>query len=131
MLKTNSKQARENIRTYIMEHFDPSSYDEVNQHPETFEEVARIIWDTFQAEKYYSMEQINRYGLSLQACFIDWCQGLPSILDTCYYYNRPATADVGKILEETPKEMEHYDESVAADLLTRLIFREIQRGIEK
>lgn len=130
MLKTNSKKARENIRVYIMEHFDPSNYN-VNQNPETFSETARIIWNTFQDEKYYSLEQIRERNLSMQSVFVDWCAGLPSILDTCYYYNRPAVADLGAILEETPDEINKYDESRACDLLTRLIYREIFQEVQK
>ena len=89
MLTTNSKQAKENIRAYILEHFDPTGYD-VNQNPATFEEAAKIILTTFEEEKRYSSEYVLYHGLSKQDLFVDWCQGLPSILDTCYYYNRSA-----------------------------------------
>ena len=130
MLKTNSKQARENIRAYIMNHFDPSNYD-VNQEPETFHEVAEIIWTTFESEKHYSLEQILYRGISYQSVFTDWCQGLPSILDTCYYYNRSAITDLGKILEEPDDVQNRYDESDAENLLTFLIYREIRKEIQK
>ena len=30
--------------------------------------------------------------------------GLPSVLDTCYFYNRSAVDDLGAILEETESE---------------------------
>lgn len=128
MLRTNSKKARENMRQYIMDHFDPCGYD-VNQEPETFQEVARIIWDTFQTEKYYSIEQIRERNLSMQQVFLDWCGGLPSILDTCYYYNRSAVDDLGMILEETEEEKARFDENRACTLLTQLIYREITREV--
>lgn len=130
MLKTNSKKARENIRTYIMDHFDPCGYD-VNQNPATFEETAAIILETFAREKFYATQYIYRYGWGGYRVFRDWCQGLPSILDTCYYYNRSAVADLGAILEETPEEMERYTESEAEERLTALIFRELMRGVGK
>ena len=129
MLRTNSKKARENIRLYIMDHFDPSGYD-VDQNPESFQDVAYIIWNTFQAEKFYSIEQMRTRNLSMQQVFLDWCSGLPSILDTCYYYNRSAVDDLGVILEETEEEKVHFDENKACDLLTRLIYREIIKGVE-
>lgn len=130
MLKTNTKKARENIRNYIVEHFDPCGYD-VNQEPENFSEIARIILETFAEEKPYSTKYIYRYHLSDEKVFTDWCQGLPSILDTCYYYNRSAVDDLGAILEETEAEKAKYSESDAERLLTHLIFRELMKGAEK
>lgn len=131
MLRSNSKKARENLRTYIMDHFDPSNYDDVNQEPETFQEVATIIWEIFQIEKYYSLEAIRKYGIPMQKVFSDWCGGLPSILDTCYYYNRSAADDLGLILEETDEEKARYSEAQACETLTRLIYREISKEVLK
>jgi hypothetical protein len=130
MLKTNSKKARENIRSYIVDHFNPCGY-EVNQEPETFEEIAKIILETFAEEKPYSTKYIYRYCLSDEKVFMDWAAGLPTILDTCYYYNRSAVDDLGAILEETESEKARYTESDAERLLTHLIFRELMKGAEK
>lgn len=113
MLKTNSKKAVENIRAYIMENFDPSNYTE--NPPD-------------ESEKYYSREYAIKKNIPDQAIFREWAAGLPSVLDTCYYYNRSAVADLGKILEETPAEMERYTESQAEKLLTDLIYKELVRG---
>jgi hypothetical protein len=60
--------------------------------------------------------------------FADWAAGLPSILDTCYYYNRSAVDDLGAILEETAEEKARYSEAQAETLLTSLIYRELVRG---
>jgi hypothetical protein len=130
MLHTNCKQARENIRAYIKDHFDPSGY-ELEKVPDTFSGIARCILETFADEKRYSTQYYLRYSISDQAAFMDWCQGLPSILDTCYYYNRSAVDDLAKILEETPEEASRYTEAQAENLLTRLIFRELMRGAGK
>lgn len=130
MLKTNSKKARENVRAYIIEHFDPTGYD-VNQQPETFTETARIILDVFESEKHYSIEYIKTRGISMQYVFEQWAAGLPSILDTCYYYNRSAVADVAKILEQDETTTQRYDESSAEKLLTYLIYRELVKGATK
>ena len=127
MLKTNSKKARENIREYIRECFDPSNY-EIDPTPETWEEIARCIMDTFHEEKFYSIENIRRLNLSEYDVFQEWTQGLPSILDTCYWYNRPAVGDLGNILEETEEEKARFDEESACVLLTKLIYRELTRG---
>ena len=126
MLKTNSKKARENIRAYIMDNFDASNYTDAA--PETWEEIAPFIMETFQTEKYYSLEYMRKAGISEMQAFLDWAAGLPSVLDTCYYYNRSAVDDLGLILEETEEEKARYSDSAACELLTRLIYRELQRG---
>ncbi len=126
MLKTNSKQAREHIRAYIVERFDASSYTDTP--PESWPEIAAFILDTFAHEKPYSTKYIYRAGLSDEKVFADWCAGLPSILDTCYYYNRSAVDDLAAILEESESEKARYSESDAEKLLTHLIYRELLKG---
>ena len=65
------------------------------------------------------------------AAFTDWCQGLPSVLDTCYYYNRSAVEDLGAILEETAEEKARFSEPEAERRLTWLIYRELSKGAAK
>ena len=130
MLKSNSKQARENIREYILNHFDPSNY-ELEKNPETFPEIAKFILDTFQAEKYYTLQYMKKAGISEQEAFTDWAAGLPSVLDTCYYYNRSAVNDLAAILEETDAEKARFTESQAEKQLTYLIYRELLRGAKQ
>lgn len=126
MLKTNSKKAAENIRVYIMENFTPENYTDTP--PTNFREICRFILNTYESEKCYSREYAIQKNIPDQAIFREWAAGLPSVLDTCYYYNRSAVADLGKILEETPAEMERYTESQAEKLLTDLIYKELVRG---
>ena len=123
MLKTNSKQARQNVQAYIMAQFDGCNIDV--ETPDTFKETAAVIMDAFRTEK----PAVGSYSrMTEEERFIDWAQGLPSVLDTCYYYNRPAVDDLGAILEETETEKARYSESKAAELLTKLIYRELVRG---
>lgn len=124
MLKTNSKQAMENIRLYIMEHFDYTGYEEDGvKEPETYAEICKCIYDTMMVEKRYT-RATNPYET-----FRDWCQGLPSILDTCYYYNRSAVEDLKVILEETAEEASKFTESEAEERLTWLLYREITKNM--
>lgn len=123
MLKTNSKQARQNVQAYIMQGFTGENYG--IETPETFKDTAAVIMQVFNSEKpaeggYSRMTEQER--------FADWAQGLPSILDTCYYYNRSAVDDLGAILEETAEEKARYSEQNAEQLLTSLIYRELVRG---
>lgn len=126
-LRTNREAARENVRRYITENFDCSSYsDYFPIVPETFDGIASAIWQTFNTEKPETARRESEIDR-----FYDWAAGLPSILDTCYYYNRSAVADLARILDESPAEAEKYTESDAESVLTRLIFREIRKAVEK
>lgn len=145
MLRTNSKKAKQNIQKYIIDNFDSTNYkpdfDYIDQaiednaagrrNVDIFSLIAHAIDTTFEAEKCrfdnrYTAGRISRFEL-----FEDWCSGLPSILDTCYYYNRNAVDDLGAILEEAETEKAKYNETQAEELLTRLIYREIINQIQK
>lgn len=128
MLKTNSKKAIENIKNYIVNNFDFTNYEEYTneEKPETFETIAKFIYKCFIEEKRYNNDN---YKYSEQAIFLDWCSGLPSVLDTCYFYNRSAVDDLAVILEEAEAEKEKYSEADAEKLLTNLIYREIKKAI--
>lgn len=129
MLRSNSKKAIENIKKYIVDHFDCSGHD-LEKEPETFPEIARFILETCREEKRYSSS--DRFGnIPSQDTFIDWCQGLPSVLDTCYYYNRSAVTDLGDILEETEAERNKFSEQDAERMLSCLIYRELTHAAIK
>ena len=115
-MKTTTKEARQNIRQYILDHFDSCGYDFSG--PCSFPNVARFILAVHAEEKGYTNEQV----------FIDWAQGLPSVLDTCYFYNRSAVDDLGEILEQSEREKAKYTEREAELMLTHLIYRELKRG---
>lgn len=127
MLKTNSKQARENIRAYILENFTPESYTDTP--PTEPREIMQFIYNCFISEKFTSENEKRYYKYNEYTAFVDWCAGLPSILDTCYYYNRSAIDDLGAILEETETEKARYTEADAEKLLTILIYNTIKREI--
>ena len=124
MLKTNSKKTRENIRAYVMAHFNPENYTDTP--PETWPEIARYILETFRHEKYCLIQDFQYYQHNERAAFADWCAGLPSLLDTCYYYNRSAVQDLGEILEQTEAERSKHKESDAERVLTYLIYHELK-----
>lgn len=127
MIKSNSKKARENIRAYILNNFDPESYGHDKSEFETFEAAAAFILESFRSEKRY---ELPHYRNEFDG-FKSWCQGLPSVIDTCYYYNRSAVEDLGAILEEAEAEQNRYSEADAEKLLTNLIYRELMKGGDK
>lgn len=126
MLKTNSKEARANIRTYIIRNFDGENYTE--NPPTEWPEIAAFILATFRKEKYYCENLRRYYRYNESVAFADWAAGLPSVLDTLYYYNRSAVDDLGEILQESESEKAKYTEQQAESLLTSLIYRELLRG---
>ena len=126
MLKTNSKKARENVRNFIIAGFTPEGY--TANPPQEFPEIARFILATFRNEKYHLPQDFRYYQNNERVAFVDWCAGLPGILDTCYYYNRCAVDDLGAILAESEEEKAHYTEEQAENTLTFLIYRELTRG---
>lgn len=117
MLRTNTKKAKENIRKYIIEHYDVEDYEMENSN--NFDIVKGQIWSIF-------MNEVGKWNGSHYDSFKYWCQGLPSALDTCYYYNRSAVEDLGEILEESEEERNHYSEEQAEERLTYLIYRELR-----
>ena len=121
MLRT--KKANENIRAYIMDNFTPENY--TDDPPKDFPRVAAFILYTFRKEK---MSDFRYHDCNEFAAFTDWCQGLPSVLNTCYYYNRSAVDDLGAILEETDEEKARFSEQEAERHLTWLIYRELSKG---
>lgn len=129
MLRTNSKKAMENIKNYILENFTPESYEEYADLECTadYRKACTAIMNIFNLEN----APVGTYArMTERERFIDWCQGLPSILDTCYYYNRSAVDDLGQILEETDTEKSKYDELEAENMLSNLLYREIKKNAE-
>lgn len=138
MLRTNSRKVKENIRLWILANYMPEDYANAFQTetgvytPENFPAVAASIMDTFHKEKGFD---VRRYGLEI--AFIDWMQGLPSILETFPLLHGWEVAEIlGNWLEETAEEKEAYskkDETgeKAMETALHLVFREIQTGSEK
>lgn len=137
MLRTTSKKAKENIRLWILANYTPEDYTNAFQTetgeytPENFPEVAASIMDTFHKEKGLD---VRRYGLEI--AFIDWMQGLPSILGTLSLLGWEVTEILGNWLEETAEEKEAYskkdeDGQKAMKTALHLVFREIKIGSEK
>lgn len=125
MLKTNSKKAMGNIKQYIKNHESLNEYG-INTEEMSFEEIAANILDNFRKEKMISHAKKQPE----QMIFCDWSCGLPSILDTCYHYNRSAVDDLAAILEET-EEASKYTEEQAESLLDYLIYRELIKAEKK
>lgn len=125
MLKVNTKKARENIKQYIIENFNGSNYTDTP--PEDWHGIAAFILNTFRTEKYNCVEDFRYYKNNELTAFLDWCAGLPSVLDTCYYYNRSAVDDLGAILEESDDEKKKYTERQSEFQLSYLIYQTLTK----
>lgn len=136
MLHTNSKKARENTRKYILSYFTPEGYDDAPVPQENgeftveqFPIIAKFIYDVMKVEKpnyNFAGQRIYRNDYSR---FVDWMSGLPSVLNACYKYNRSASDDIADILEETVEEANQYTEEKAEQLLDKMIYNELMRGV--
>lgn len=131
MIKTNSKKAIENIKSYIADDAeyikDRAIYD--NKVLNCVDDIISYAFEIFCEEKAYEIKK--NYGVPTIGVFRDWAQGLALGNLFCYYYNRSAVDDLGAILEETEAEKSRYSEEEAEELLTRLIFREMQKAYNK
>lgn len=133
MLRTNSKKAVENIRKYIMEDFEylqeRAEYRGMELDENNVDQVLALAWSIFKEEK---SGEINRYRfINEYQVFKDWASGLALGNLFCYYYNRSAVEDLGNILEESAAEKAKYKEEDAEELLTRLIYREMNRAYNR
>lgn len=128
MLKSNSKKARENVKNYILDNFTPENYTETP--PTETRDIMQFIYNCFISEKFSIENEKRYYKYNEYNAFVDWCAGLPSIIDTCYYYNRSAVDDLGAILEETQTEKSKYTESESEKMLTYLIYNVIKKEIK-
>lgn len=123
MIKSNSKEAKNNIRNYISKIYQGVEEDTGLNYFITFEDRAKHINETFEEEMY---QGYNRYR-SRQSVFYDWCAGLCGIIDTADYFCYNSAVDIlGDILEQTTAEREKYTRYEAEKMLTYLIYREIQ-----
>lgn len=131
MIKTNSKKAIANIKAYIADDAeyikDRAAYD--HKTLENLDDIISYAFEIFCEEKAYEIKK--NYRIPTLEVFRNWAQGLALGNLFCYYYNRSAVDDLGAILEETEAEKSRYSETEAAELLTRLIFREMQKAYNR
>ena len=131
MLRTNSKKAVENIRKYIIEEDDGyiierAADDGISLTENDTDEILAYAWNCFCDEMKYAIER--NYGCANFGIFLDWARGLALGNLFCYYYNRSAKDDLGRILEETEEEKAKYTEEQAEETLSRLIYRELEKA---
>lgn len=142
MRKTNSKEVKEIIKNYIMEHFNYYMDDNRGQFSGDLEhlnntdtnnytEVCNAILTVFWAEKLKYDNRFKAGRVSRSEMFEDWCSGLCSALNTDYYYNVSAVDLLGEWLEETESEKAKYDERKAEKTITALLWRELNAHATK
>jgi hypothetical protein len=126
MLKTNSKQVKEKIRGYILEHFENYYNDNKNYiNQELKNNVQKLTYIVEVIKKEYNHEIKRNHNYLTYNVFKDYCTGLPSVLKCEYYCNISAVNLVGDILEQTQEERNKYTESQAEELMTKLLYNEL------
>ena len=136
MLRTNSKEVKETIKSYIMNHFEyyiednrgqfSGDLERINNVDATnYTEVCNSILTIFWAEKLKYDNRFKAGRVSRYDMFQDWVSGLCSALDSDYYYNVSAVDLLGEWLEESESEKAKYAERKAEETITRLLWREL------
>ena len=127
MLRTNSKEVSIRIRSFIDQIFDASGYNREDLNNANTEDKIKFIAATCWEEK---KREKNR--APFQEMFIEWCQGLPSVIDTALYYCHSSAVDIlGDILEQTKEERNKYTEPQAERMISYLIYRECSEELFK
>lgn len=116
MLKTNSRQAKENLKSYIMTSWNLEAEEQGRTWKETQEDIKESFY--FQAYRSEYERKQNR-----QEAFKNWLSGLPHGLGD--FFLCQAVEDLGNILEQTEAERNRYTEDKASDTLAYLIYREV------
>lgn len=118
MFRTNSKQARENLKNYIMQSWNIEEEDQGR----TWKETQKDIIDSFNYEAYSSEYERRQ---NRQEAFKNWLLGLPRNLGDFCLCN--AVKDLGDILEETEEERARFTEDQAEEKISALIYTEVFR----
>lgn len=137
MLKTNSKKAIDNIWLYLEGFIDIINDERIAYEadknylqPGNRKELAAVIYETYEVEKKKG-DHLNAAGrITDAALFEEWAQGLSMCGVFDYYTYRDDTNPVnilGDILEETETERNRFNEDKAAELMTKLIYREVMK----
>lgn len=105
-MRSNSKQVKEKIQTYIKECIDLSGYDKENTIPE--------LWEIFLQESYND-------GRHEQYIFMDWLRGLPSALSVEMYYK-----ETRELMKSWDISTEGKNDTFVFDWYLFLIYREVK-----
>ena len=118
MLKTNSRQAKENLKSYIMTAWNL----EPEEQGRTWEETREAIKESFYFQAYRSEYERKQ---NKQEAFKNWLSGLPHGLGD--FFLCQAVEDLGNILNQTEAERNKYTEDQANESLAYLIYREVMQ----
>lgn len=121
MVKVNSKTAREGLRKYIRENYNPDGYYEYEDTTDV-KKISANILSCFYDEKV----RFDSRKMIFEDLFMEWMYGLPSILNADYIL-MSAKDVLGGILDETEAERDRFTETQAEEMLTRLIWDELLR----
>ena len=133
MLKTNSRQVKERVNNYLFNNFLDYEEKGARETGRSIDDVKNYIVCACLSEKLgtrrHHLESMKAHGFnSLYDLFKNWMQGLPGVLDAGYYYNCSAVELVGDLLEQTKQERVKYTENQAEELMTLLLYKQLERN---
>ena len=129
-------KSHNNIQKFIVEHFIQPCELGYSEYPmpintDDFKEVASAILHIFRMEKFRNYNKLNTNAETEMRTFVDWCQGLPSVLYTEWYLT-PCTDIYCKIMGINDKQRKRYKslytETDCEKSITRLVYNELHRA---
>lgn len=144
MIRSTSKEVKEAVKAYIMDHFKDALCNYLDQNGKAYtndlqvleavntsdyKEVCTAIFEIFKAEKLAHDLRYKAGRISRQDIFIEWCSGLCSAIDTSYYYNVSALDLLGNWLHQNEYEKSQFSECEAERKISCIIYREIMQQV--
>lgn len=135
MRRSTTKEVKEIIKKYIVEHFeavkDDYNEDVASVDTSNYSAVCDAILSNFKTEKLVNDNRYKAGRISRQDIFVEWCSGLCHILNTSYYYSSSAVDLLGSWLEQTESEKNKYTETEAEYRISSLLYRELLQHSNK
>ena len=133
-MNANSKNVKDHVRLWILKNYNPDDYegmymkDNGDYTMEDFPAVATSILYVFYREKGH--DELCRRGI--ENAFVDWMEGLPSIIDAFPLCCDDSAADeLASWFEMPDDEMMLYKESSGLDTVEkalRLVYQNVLSG---
>lgn len=115
-----ARNETDRVKEYIVEHYRPDNYKKAPSKDAEFKDIANFILYTMREEKKYD------YYSSEGRRFIEWCKGLPSVLDTSYYIGGKAWSDLDWLTERSDG---WFERRITADEAAYLVTSEIYKAL--
>lgn len=138
-VEENEIYINEDIKEVLRSYYNAKEENNEKKRKLFYNSIKEIILSEFlniqcvgNRKKYNNYELINnsiRYYGNINKMFVEWCGGLPQILNCDFVYHCKAKEIIKEMLEETEEEADKYNEQQTQELLINLLFRELRTNV--